>query len=176
MRFLPVALLGLASIAIADLSSWSDVVGDVPQCIKTCLNEFYSDSGLESACGSADTASVKCLCGVKDSASDIQDEGNQLSSCIQTGCTSVELNDSRTELQDFETRYSELMSQCTNEGKLATSNLCLPFIQSLFRVGVSFFIYTDSTTSSSTNGASSVVPGFQTMIASGVVLLIGTLL
>lgn len=118
MRFLPVALLGLASIAIADLSSWSDVVGDVPQCIKTCLNEFYSDSGLESACGSADTASVKCLCGVKDSASDIQDEGNQLSSCIQTGCTSAELNDSRTELQDFETRYSELMSQCTNEGKL----------------------------------------------------------
>lgn len=118
MRFLPVALLGLASIAIADLSSWSDVVGDVPQCIQTCLNEFYSDSGLESACGSADTASVKCLCGVKDSASDIQDEGNQLSSCIQTGCTSTELNDSRTELQDFETRYSELMTQCTNEGKL----------------------------------------------------------
>ena len=40
MRFLPVALLGLASVAVADINNWSDLVGTMPKCTKTCLDDY----------------------------------------------------------------------------------------------------------------------------------------
>jgi hypothetical protein len=126
MRFLPVALLSLASIAIAE-STWKDTVGDVPQCMKTCLNDFYKDAGLEDKCGSSDKATTDCLCGVKDSASDVQNAATSLSSCIQKGCDSSDLADASTQLSDFQNRFTDLTNQCTKSGKLL-SCLFLPFI------------------------------------------------
>ena len=92
-------------------------MGDVPQCMKTCLNDFYKDAGLEDKCGSSDKATTHCLCGVKDSA-DVQDAATSLSSCIQNGCDSSDLADAATQLSDFQDRFADLTNQCTNSGKL----------------------------------------------------------
>ncbi|KAJ6035576.1 uncharacterized protein N7446_010338 [Penicillium canescens] len=141
MRFLSLALLSIASIAIAE-GTWKDTVGDVPQCMKTCLNNFYKDAGLEDKCGSSDSATTDCLCGVKDSASEVQDAASSLSSCIQNGCDSSDLADAATQLSDFQDRFTELTNQCTSS-------------------------------ESSKGAASSTVPGFNALLASGALLLVG---
>lgn len=117
MRLSSVIFLGLASVAVADLNSWNDVVGDVPQCIKTCLNDFYNTAGLKSKCGSADTASLDCLCGVKSSVDDVADDASDLSSCIQDGCDSNEIADAASKLQGFMDRFNSLEDQCSKKGK-----------------------------------------------------------
>lgn len=118
MRFSPVALLGLAAIAAADLSTWSDVVGNVPQCMKTCLNDFYTKAGFEDQCGSPDQATVDCLCSVKKSFSDAQDSANDLSSCISNGCDANDLADASSQLTGFENRLTKVENQCSKQGKL----------------------------------------------------------
>lgn len=118
MRFLPVALLGLASLATAKLSTWNDVVGNVPQCMKTCMDEYYTNAGLEDQCGSPDEASVDCLCGAQDSFDDVQEAASDLSSCISSGCDAKELQDAAKQLSGFTDRYTSLASQCSNSGKL----------------------------------------------------------
>jgi hypothetical protein len=119
MRFSSLTILTLASVAAAtDLKTWDDVVGDVPQCIKTCINDFYNTSGLKSKCGSADTATVNCVCTVKDTMSNINSEANDLSTCIQDGCSSSELADALTKLEDFTSRFDNLSTQCSAKGTL----------------------------------------------------------
>ncbi|KGO46776.1 hypothetical protein PEX1_105850 [Penicillium expansum] len=144
MRFSSIAILSLASVAVADLKTWNDVVGDMPQCIKTCLSNFYNTAGLKDKCGSADKATVDCLCGVKGSFADLQDDASELSTCIQDGCDTNEIADAATKLGDFQDRFESLQDQCSAKG--------------------------------SSNGASSVVPGFNAMLASGALLLVGVAL
>ncbi|KAJ5211173.1 hypothetical protein N7491_010993 [Penicillium cf. griseofulvum] len=141
MRFSPLAILALASVAVADIKTWNDVVGDVPQCIKTCLGEYYDGVGLKDQCGSADKATVDCLCGTTGSVADIQDDASDLSKCMQNGCETSELSDAVSKLQGFQERLEGVYNQCTKEA--------------------------------SSNGASSVVPGLNTMLASGALLLVG---
>ncbi|KAI9035702.1 uncharacterized protein KD926_002983 [Aspergillus affinis] len=144
MRFSRVALVGLAAVVSAELSTWNDVVGNVPKCMKTCLNDFYTKSGFEDECGSSGSAAVDCLCGVKDSFSDVQDAGEELSSCITNGCSTSDLTDASSQISGFQSRLTSIMDQCTKQ--------------------------------ESANGAVSVVPSFNTMLASGAVLLIGAAL
>lgn len=127
MRFFPVALLGLAAVATAEVSTWNDVVGNVPQCMNKCLNDFYTKSGFEDECGNPNSASVDCLCGVKDSFSDVKDAGKELSSCISNGCSSSDLSDASSQLSEFQSRLTDIMDQCTKKGKLL-AHLLLPFI------------------------------------------------
>ncbi|KAJ5607871.1 hypothetical protein N7537_004490 [Penicillium hordei] len=143
MRFSSLAILALASVAVADLKTWNDIVGDMPQCIKTCLNDFYNTAGLKDKCGSADSASVDCLCGVKSSVSDFRDNASDLSSCIQDGCDTNEMADAASHLGDFQDRFESLEDQCKK---------------------------------SSSNGASSMAPGFNALLASGALLLVGVAL
>ncbi len=114
MRFLAVTLLGLASVSVAEVSSWSEVLGDVPQCMKTCLNDFYENIGLEDECGSPEEASVDCLCGVKDKFSTIQDESSKLQSCFTDGCDTKELASAASKLSDYNERFRDLQNQCTS--------------------------------------------------------------
>ncbi|CAI7613461.1 unnamed protein product [Penicillium glandicola] len=144
MRFFSLAILSLASVAVADLKTWNDVVGDVPQCIKTCLNDFYNTAGLKDKCGSTDTATVDCLCGIQGTASDFQDDASTLSTCIENGCDTSEVVNAAANLEDFLNRFQTANEQCSAKG--------------------------------SSNGASSVVPGFNAMLASGAVLLVGAAL
>lgn len=84
MRFLSVALVGLASISLtapSDFQTWDDIVGDVPQCMETCLDDFYSNSGLGGKCASSEHASMDCLCGVT-SFSSVQSSVDDLTTCI----------------------------------------------------------------------------------------------
>ncbi|KAJ5931866.1 hypothetical protein N7516_006355 [Penicillium verrucosum] len=144
MRFSSLAILTLASVAVADLKTWNDVVGDMPQCMKTCLNDFYNTAGLKDKCGSSDSASVDCLCGVTGSVSDFRDDATDMSSCIKDGCDTNELAEAASHIGDFQDRYTSLKDQCSKEG--------------------------------SSNGASSMVPGFNALLASGALLLVGVAL
>lgn len=123
MRFSSLAILTLASVAVADLKTWNDVVGDMPQCIKTCLNDFYNTAGLKDKCGSADSASIDCLCGVTGSMSDIRSEASDLSSCIQDGCDTDEMADAASNLGDFQDRLSSLQDQCSKKSRFL-SRVC----------------------------------------------------
>lgn len=130
MRFSPVALLGLAAAAVAaDISTWNDIVGNVPACMKTCLNKFYTDNGFEDKCGSPDDATVDCLCGIKGTLSEAQDSGEALGSCISNGCDARDLSDASSQLSDFQNRLMSLESQCDEKGKLLlpllTSDICV---------------------------------------------------
>lgn len=116
MRVSSLLLLGLASVAVADLNSWDDVVGDVPQCIKTCLNDYYNTVGLKSKCGSPDSASLDCLCSVKDTVENVQDDASDLSDCIANGCDSDELADASTKLEGFTNRFTDLYNKCSKKG------------------------------------------------------------
>jgi len=125
MRFLSVALVGLASIsatAASDYKTWNEIVGDVPQCIKSCLNDFYTDAGLEDKCGSADKGTLDCLCG-SASFSSIQDSAEKLTTCIQDGCDSSELSDASSKLSDFQDRFSDAEDQCLSSGMFASALL-----------------------------------------------------
>ncbi|KAJ5143258.1 uncharacterized protein N7515_002045 [Penicillium bovifimosum] len=141
MRFFPLAVLGLASVAVADFSSWNDVVGDAPQCLKKCTNDFYNDVGLDDQCGSSDQASVKCLCGVSKSTSDLSAAADSLSSCVTDNCSAEELTDAFDKVMAFSERFTDLASQCTEE-----------------------------VADDKDGGASSVVPAFGAMLVSGALL------
>lgn len=141
MRFSSLAILTLASVAVADLKTWNDVVGDMPQCMKTCLNDFYNTAGLKDKCGSAESASIDCLCGATGSVSDFRGDASDLSSCIQNGCDTNEMADAAARIGDFQGRLESLQDQCSKKG--------------------------------SSNGASSMVPGFNALLASGALLLVG---
>lgn len=125
MRFSPVVLLGLAAVAAAELNSWNDVVGDVSQCMKTCLNSFYTDSGFDSKCGSPDQATVDCLCGAKASFSNMQDSADQMGSCIQSGCDASDLTNASSQLSGVVDRLTNLENQCM-QGKLVSRLLLFP--------------------------------------------------
>lgn len=127
MRFFPVALVGLATVAVAEVSTWKDVVGNVPQCMNKCLDDFYTKSGFKDECGSPSSATVDCLCGVKDSFSDVKDAGKELSSCISNGCSTSDLSDASSQVSEFQSRLTDVMDQCTKKGKLL-AHLLLPFI------------------------------------------------
>lgn len=119
MRFVSIALVGLVSISVtvtSDFETWDDIVGDVPQCIKACLDDFYGDSGLEDECGSSDDASMDCLCSVT-SFSSVQSSANDLSTCIQDSCDSGDLSKISSKLSDFQERFSDAGDQCMSEDK-----------------------------------------------------------
>ncbi|CAP99457.1 hypothetical protein E8E15_004143 [Penicillium rubens] len=174
MRFSSLAVLSLASAAVAaDLKTWNDVVGDVPSCIKTCLDTFYSSAGLEDKCGSPDSADVTCVCGMSGSASDYQDDATKLSSCIQDKCETSELADAVSSLKGFMERFQSLEGEC--EGSSSSSS------SSGSKKGSSDSESESETSSESesdseSNGAGSLVPGFNAMIASGALLLVGAAL
>ncbi|CAI7625907.1 hypothetical protein N7527_002934 [Penicillium freii] len=140
MRFSSLAILSLASVAVADLKTWNDVVGDMPQCMKTCLGDFYNTAGLKDKCGSSDSASIDCLCGVTGSVSDFRDDASDLTSCIKDGCSTEEMAGAASHIGDFQDRLTSLQDQCKK---------------------------------GSSNGASSMVPGFNVLLASGALLLVG---
>jgi hypothetical protein len=120
MRFLCVALMGLASISVttaSDFQSWDDIVGDAPQCIKSCLDDFYSNAGLKDECGSSDDASMNCLCNAS-SFTAAQSSANDLSTCIQKGCDSGDLSELSSSLSDFQDRFMDAAEQCQSGGKL----------------------------------------------------------
>ncbi|KAJ5542866.1 hypothetical protein N7535_005289 [Penicillium sp. DV-2018c] len=145
MRFSPLAILALASVAVADFSSWNDVVGDVPQCVKKCTNDFYSDVGFEAKCGSPDKADMKCLCGFKVSTGDARDAGTSLASCYEDSCSSDDLVDGASKIMDFTERFTDLASQCGDDVEKDSED------------GVP-------------DAASSLVPGFGAMLVSGALL------
>jgi hypothetical protein len=117
MRFSPLAILALASAAVAaDIKTWNDVVGDVPQCVKTCLGDYYDGIGLKDQCGSADKATVDCLCKTTASVSDVREDASELSKCMQNGCEPNELSDGISKIQDFQERLQSVYSQCTGKG------------------------------------------------------------
>ena len=123
MRFSSLAVLSLASAAVAaDLKTWNDVVGDVPSCIKTCLDTFYSSAGLEDKCGSPDSADVTCVCGMSGSASDYQDDATKLSSCIQDKCETSELADAVSSLKGFMERFQSLEGECEGSSSSSSSS------------------------------------------------------
>ncbi|KAJ5103081.1 hypothetical protein N7532_003610 [Penicillium argentinense] len=123
MRFLPITLFGLAlaPFAAAEFKTWDDVVGDMPKCIDTCMDKFYTSAGLEDACGSSDSASVSCLCGVKNSFSEVQDGADDLSSCISSTCDMSELSQASSKLSEFTERFQDLQTQCESEENAASS-------------------------------------------------------
>ncbi|KKK15254.1 hypothetical protein P175DRAFT_0505428 [Aspergillus ochraceoroseus IBT 24754] len=143
MRLLSVALLGLASIAVADITSWNQLLGDIPSCYKTCLDDYYKDSGLETKCGSPDSATASCICSVKAPINDIADEASTLRSCVTSGCSDLSSSD-ESNIQAFAQRYNELVTQCTS-----------------------------SSSSTTHNGAASNLPGFNAILASGTLMLVG---
>jgi hypothetical protein len=123
MRFSSLAVLSLASVAVAaDLKTWNDVVGDVPSCIKTCLDTFYSSAGLEDKCGSPDSADVTCICDIGGTTSDYQDDASQLSSCIQDKCETSELTDAISSLKGFQERFQSLESECEGSSSSSSSS------------------------------------------------------
>lgn len=122
MRFLAVTLLGLASVSVAEVSSWQDVLGDVPSCVKTCLDDFYKNVGFEDECGSPDEASVDCLCGVKDTFEKAQSESSKLQSCFTDGCDTKELASAASKLSDYNDRYRDLQSQCKSSDSSSSSS------------------------------------------------------
>ncbi|KAJ6179672.1 hypothetical protein N7519_010133 [Penicillium mononematosum] len=160
MRFSSLAILSLASAAVAaDLKTWNDVVGDVPSCIKTCLDTFYSSSGLEDKCGSADSADVTCICDISGSASEYRDESTKLSTCIQDKCETNELAEAASTLKGFMERFQSLEGQRAPPDSDSDSESD-----------------SESESESQPNGAGSLVPGFNAMIASGALLLVGAAL
>lgn len=122
MRFLAVTLLGLASVSVAEVSSWQDVLGDVPSCVKTCLDDFYKNVGFEDECGSPDEASVDCLCGVKDTFEKAQSESSKLQSCFTDGCDTKELASAASKLSDYNERYHDLQNQCKSSDSSSSSS------------------------------------------------------
>lgn len=138
MRYSAVALLGLASAAVAEVSTWQDVLGDVPQCVKTCLDDFYTNIGFEDECGSPDEATVDCLCGVKDTFSKAQSESSKLQSCFTDGCDAKDLTTAASKLTDYNERFRDLQSQCKSSDSSSDSSdsssggksLSLPWISS----------------------------------------------
>lgn len=121
MRFLAVTLLGLASVSVAEVSSWQDVLGDVPQCMKTCLDDFYKNAGFEDECGNPDEATVDCLCGVKDTFSKAQSEASDLQSCVTDGCDTKELASAASKLSDYNDRFRDLQDQCESSSSSSDS-------------------------------------------------------
>ena len=119
MRFLPVALLGLASVAVADINNWSDLVGTMPKCTKTCLDDYYKDLGFEKKCGKADDADTKCLCGIKD-IKDLQGAAMDLSKCMQKGCSASDLSDVTSDLEGFQGRIQDFVDQCNESSKCSS--------------------------------------------------------
>lgn len=195
MRFLSVALVGLASVsatAAAEYKTWNEIVGDVPQCIKSCLNDFYTDAGLDDTCGSPSEGTLDCLCD-STSFSSIQDSAQNLSDCIQDECDSSELSEASSKLSDFQDRFSDAEDQCSSSGVFTNTRLIIAVVKKLTRIIIgssssSSSSSSDSDSSDDTNSesssdspdekntASSLVPGFSAFIASGVVLLAGATL
>ena len=118
MRFLPVALLGLASVAVADISNWNDIIGDMPKCTQTCIDTYYKDIGFEKKCGKPDEASTDCLCGIKD-VKDLQDAVRDLNKCTQSGCSSTDISDAASGLEGFQDRLMDFSKQCTGSSKFS---------------------------------------------------------
>ncbi|CAG8159915.1 unnamed protein product [Penicillium nalgiovense] len=184
MRFSSLAVLSLASVAVAaDLKTWDDVVGDVPSCIKSCLDTFYSSAGLEDKCGSPDSADVTCVCGASGSASDYQGEATKLSSCIQDKCETSELTDAVSSLKGFMERFQSLQGECeggsSSSSSSSSSSDSKKGSSSDSESGSDSESEPESESSESepeSNGAGSLVPGFNAMIASGALLLVGAAL
>lgn len=124
MRFLPVALLGLASVAVADIKNWSDLMGTMPKCTKTCLNDYYKDLGFEKKCGKSDDASTNCLCGIKD-VKDLQGAAMDLSKCMQRECSASDLSNVTSDLEGFQGRIQDFVDQCNESSKFPS-----PFVRS----------------------------------------------
>ncbi|PLN86501.1 hypothetical protein BDW42DRAFT_190087 [Aspergillus taichungensis] len=115
MRFLPIAVVGLASVATAaELKSWDDIVGDIPTCIKKCMNDFYTDSGVEKECGAPDKASIDCLCQpasyklVSSTLSSVDD----LQDCLKDSCSEKDLTDSIDKINAMGERAEDFQDQC----------------------------------------------------------------
>ncbi|KAJ5988386.1 hypothetical protein N7481_003596 [Penicillium waksmanii] len=163
MRFLSIALVGLASISVtaaSDFETWDDIVGDVPQCIKTCLDDFYNDSGLEDKCGSSDDASMDCLCSVT-SFSSVQSSVDDLSTCIQDGCDSGDLSEISSKLSNFQERFSDAGDQCMSEDSTSDDDSDSE---------------SDTDSDDNKNAANTLIPGFNALLASSAVLLFGVAL
>lgn len=196
MRFLSVALVGLASVsatAAAEYKTWNEIVGDVPKCIKSCLNDFYTDAGLDDTCGSPSEGTLDCLCD-STSFSSIQDSAQNLSDCIQDECDSSELSEASSKLSDFQDRFSDAEDQCSSSGMFTNARLIIAMVKKLTQIIIGSSSSSSSSSSSDSdssddtdsesssdspdekNAASSLVPGFSAFIASGAVLLAGATL
>ncbi|CAI7591211.1 unnamed protein product [Penicillium manginii] len=135
--------MGLASISVttaSDFQSWDDIVGDAPQCIKSCLDDFYSNAGLKDECGSSDDASMNCLCNAS-SFTAAQSSANDLSTCIQKGCDSGDLSELSSSLSDFQDRFMDAAEQCQSGDydKNAASTL-VPGLNALLASGAVLLI------------------------------------
>lgn len=121
MRFLPIAVVGLASVAAAaELKSWDDIMGDIPTCIKKCMNNFYKDGGLEKECGAPEKATADCLCKpasykiISDTVSSV----DELQDCLKESCTQSELTDNIDKINGMGERAQDFQDQCEDKGKL----------------------------------------------------------
>ena len=120
MRFLPIAVVGLASVAAAaEIKSWNDLLGDIPTCTKKCMNEFYKDSGLEKECGAPEKAGADCLCKPAsfEIFSDTMDSMDELQSCLKDSCSDSELREGADKAKDMYQRAKDFQKQCKDSGK-----------------------------------------------------------
>ncbi|CAI7580896.1 unnamed protein product [Penicillium pancosmium] len=150
----------LSVTAASDFETWGDIVGDVPQCMKTCLNDFYNDSGLEDKCGSSDDASMDCLCSVT-SFSSVQSSVDDLSTCIQDGCDSGDLSEISSKISDFQERFLDAGDQCMSEDSTSDGDSGSE---------------SETDSDDKNNSATTLIPGFNALLTSSAVLLFGVAL
>lgn len=119
MRFLPVAVLGLASVAAAAddyayLKTWNDVMGDIPACMKKCMNIFYKDSNVEKECGAPEKATDECLCKPesKKTISSIMTGVSDLDNCFKDVCTHSQYTNNSHKLDSLDNRLTGLQKHC----------------------------------------------------------------
>lgn len=131
MRFLSVAVLGLASVAAAaDIKSWDDLMGDIPTCMKKCMNDFYKDGGLEKECGAPEKASADCLCKPASAKiiSDTMSSVDDLQDCLKDSCTQSDLTDNVDKINDMGTRATDFQKQCEKGKSKPSRSSPFPFV------------------------------------------------
>ncbi|RJE23481.1 hypothetical protein PHISCL_04194 [Aspergillus sclerotialis] len=95
---LPVALLGLAAFVTADTpKSYDQWVKEFPSCAQSCMDDWY-DNTIADKCGkdaksSTESKDVSCVCTAKGKISDLRDDAQDLSSCVQKKCADADSSD-----------------------------------------------------------------------------------
>lgn len=131
MRLLPVTVLGLVSVAAAanadaytdayaNLKTWNDVMGDIPNCMKKTMNIFYKDGVVDKECGAPEKATDDCLCKpkIKEDISYIMTGVSDLDSAFKNACTHSEYTDNSNKLDGLDKRLKGLQSHCLAMCKL----------------------------------------------------------
>ncbi|PGH12226.1 hypothetical protein AJ79_04406 [Helicocarpus griseus UAMH5409] len=122
MRLFPIALLGLASVAVAEFKTWNDVMGDVPECVKKCYGDWYNSTPLKEPCGSPDKATMDCICKVPNIKSDTMTTEQSMDDCLKKDCTGDDLEEITAKREEIQKRLEQFKDQCASgSGALSVS-------------------------------------------------------